>query len=36
MRRVEGLLYEFACYEGNYSLGNVLKGARFAEATPQP
>ncbi len=36
MRRMDGLFYEFACHEGNYSLGNVLKGARFAEATPQP
>jgi len=36
MRRMDGLLYEFACHEANYSMGNVLKGARFAEATPQP
>lgn len=26
-----GLVYEFACHEGNYSLPNVLRGARVAE-----
>jgi hypothetical protein len=36
MRTMDGLLYEFACHEANYSMGNVLKGARFGEATPQP
>jgi hypothetical protein len=25
-------LYEYACHEGNYSLGNMLKGARLKEA----
>ena len=26
-----GLLYEFACHEGNYALPNVLRGARMTE-----
>ncbi len=26
-----GLVYEFACHEGNYALPNVLRGARLAE-----
>jgi hypothetical protein len=30
--RVPGPIYEFACHEGNYSLPNILKGARRAEA----
>jgi hypothetical protein len=25
-------LYEYACHEGNYALGNILKGARLKEA----
>ncbi len=25
-------MYEFACHEGNYSMGNTLRGARFLEA----
>jgi hypothetical protein len=28
-----GLMYEFACHEGNYALANALKGARAQEAT---
>jgi hypothetical protein len=24
-------LYEYACHEGNYSMGNTLRGARFLE-----
>jgi hypothetical protein len=27
----EGQLYEYACHEGNYSVVNVLKGARARE-----
>jgi hypothetical protein len=30
--RLDGLLYEYACHEGNYALGNVLQGARALEA----
>ena len=26
-----GRLYEYACHEGNYSMGNTLRGARFLE-----
>ena len=25
------MLYEFACHEGNYSMTNVLSGARYQE-----
>jgi len=31
-RRARGPLYEYACHEGNYSLIDILKGARKAEA----
>ena len=24
-------LYEYACHEGNYSMGNILRGARLLE-----
>ena len=27
-----GLMYEFACHEGNYAIGNTLRGARAQEA----
>ena len=26
------LMYEYACHEGNYALGNILRGARMKEA----
>ena len=29
----EGPMFEYACHEGNYALGNVLAGARATEAT---
>ena len=29
----EGRLYEYACHEGNYSLVNVLRGARMKDQT---
>ena len=25
-------MYEYACHEGNYALGDVMRGARFQEA----
>ena len=25
------LLYEYACHEGNYAMGNILRGARLKE-----
>jgi hypothetical protein len=28
----EERLYEYACHEGNYALGNILRGARLLEA----
>ena len=31
-RRLDGLLYEYACHEANYALENVLRGARAEEA----
>jgi hypothetical protein len=30
-KRLDGLLYEYACHEGNYSLTDVLSGARAEE-----
>ncbi len=30
-KRLPGLLYEYACHEGNYALENVLRGARALE-----
>lgn len=31
MRRTSGPIYEYACHEGNYSVANVLRGARAQE-----
>jgi hypothetical protein len=31
-RTARGPLYEYACHEGNYSLPNILRGARVEEA----
>jgi hypothetical protein len=31
MARIDGPVYEYACHEGNYSVPNILKGARAAE-----
>jgi hypothetical protein len=31
MVRSEGRMYEYACHEANYSLANMLAGARAAE-----
>ena len=27
----QGKVYEYACHEGNYSMGNILRGARLLE-----
>ena len=35
MRKIEGLVYEVACHEGNYALENILRGARGADGTPE-
>jgi hypothetical protein len=32
MSLVDGLLYEYACHEGNYGMTNTLRGARWEEA----
>ena len=29
--RTDSQLYEFACHEGNYAMGNTLRGARYLE-----
>ena len=31
MTALDGNLYEYACHEGNYALGNILSGARYQE-----
>ncbi len=31
-----GPMYEYACHEGNYALGNVLAGARAKDAAGLP
>jgi hypothetical protein len=31
-----GKLYEVACHEGNYALGNILRGARLLEQDAAP
>lgn len=31
MRAAKGPMYEYACHEGNHSLGNILRGARYQE-----
>jgi hypothetical protein len=31
MKKVPGPIYEYACHEGNYALGNILSGARAQE-----
>ena len=31
MSKVDGLLYEYACHEGNYAMENLLRAARMEE-----
>ena len=31
MSKVDGLMYEYACHEGNYGMTNILRGERIAE-----
>ena len=33
MTALGGQLYEYACHEGNYAIGNILSGARAEEMT---
>lgn len=35
MTKIDGLLYEYACHEGNYGMINLLRGARREEADAQ-
>ena len=30
-KALDGLIFEYACHEGNYALGNILRGARYEE-----
>ena len=30
-KSTDGKVYEYACHEGNYSLGGILRGARLLE-----
>ncbi len=30
-KKMDDLLYEYACHEGNYALSNILRGARYQE-----
>jgi hypothetical protein len=32
-RKLDDLVYEYSCHEGNYALEGVLRGARFEEST---
>ena len=39
MSKVDGLMYEYACHEGNYGMVNILRGERMAEmreGSPEP
>ena len=31
LNRVDSKVYEYACHEGNYAMGNMLRGARLRE-----
>ena len=31
-KKSSGKVYEYACHEGNYAMGNILRGARILEA----
>jgi hypothetical protein len=35
-RRTNETLFEYACHEGNYSLRNILSGARYQEQEARP
>ncbi|MCG8414740.1 MAG: hypothetical protein MI746_11035 [Pseudomonadales bacterium] len=35
MSKVEAQLFEYACHEGNYGMGNMLRAARAREATAE-
>jgi hypothetical protein len=31
MAKLDGLMYEYACHEGNYGMVNILRGERMEE-----
>jgi hypothetical protein len=33
---IDGKLFEYACHEGNYAMGNILRGARLLEKEGSP
>jgi len=33
LTKAPGPMYEYACHEGNYSMENMLRGARAQEAS---
>ena len=35
MKRSDESIYEYACHEGNYSVNNILAGARAKEAAEE-
>jgi len=35
MTKTEERIFEYACHEGNYSLPDILRGARFQERTSE-
>tara|TARA_Y100001978_G_C23649483_1_gene412633 strand:+ start:140 stop:1192 length:1053 start_codon:yes stop_codon:yes gene_type:complete len=35
-KSTEGKVYEYACHEGNYAMGNILRGARILESEYVP
>ena len=34
-KREQSKVYEYACHEGNYAMGNILRGARLLESEAQ-
>jgi hypothetical protein len=36
MVKADGVIYEYACHEGNYGMTSLLSGARFIEKNGQP
>ncbi len=36
MRKSDSRVYEYACHEGNYAMGNILRGARLLESEFEP
>jgi hypothetical protein len=35
MTKIDGLIYEYACHEGNYGMTNLLTGARMDDAVKE-